>query len=248
MCHPALYPPALCPPLHLQLGSVPCSLPGPGNAYPGELNQGLLEQDGAVPLGTDSWVAAEPGGAGSAAPCAAGVCWPCPVAQDLCWDSVLLLLCCWGWLPHGAHGCCSSGIDVPRADNSSWESFWAPGCCLQSSQKLSLLSATACSAECAWRWDTNLQLPLTALSELCSLGVGGARLGVPTLPGSLRFTATLECAAGLQLLRAARGIDTNSATRAGAAPWHGGQDPPPCQPGGPHGRSLPLELLLPAVP
>lgn len=42
--------------------------------------------------------------------------------------------------------------------------------------KLSQLSATALSAGCAQRWDRNLQLPLTPLSE--ALLFGGVRLGV----------------------------------------------------------------------
>lgn len=52
------------------------------------------------------------------------------------------------------------------------------GCCVVTAfqPKLSQLSATALSARCAQRWDRNLQLPLTPLSE--ALLFGGIRLGV----------------------------------------------------------------------
>lgn len=213
-----------CVPLPPQLGSAPRSLPGPGDAYLGEPNQGLLHWsgDGPVPRGTAS-AARTAAGSGSAA-CPPARRWPCPVAQDPCQGCMSLLLRCRGRLPQCplmlllGHQC-RTGQSLITAAREVLGVL--RGCCFPARNFLCCYQPLLCQPG-VLGGGTGIFGSLLHLSlRLCSwggaLGVLPRRaMAAPTLPDSPRFVAALDRATWLRLLQAVHGTNT------GSAPQHGG--------------------------
>lgn len=232
--HRGAVSPCSVPP-SMPAGVCPCSLPGPGNAYLGNLTRGCQSTRAGwshTPRPGQCCLLrghqGRFGGAGSAALVPARV-WPCPVVQD---HPGLCLHC---------GGGCPVPIDAaPQYQCMDQSLITAVGKFLVFQPKLSQLSATALSAGCAQRWDRNLQLPLIPLSE--ALLFGGVRPGVHKVqlqPHPVRFTT--DHSTWLQALDCSwlqHHLSHQSRVCGSLLPSSSGSQ----------NRSLPLAALSPALP
>lgn len=183
--HPGAVPPCSVPP-STPIGVCPCSLPGPGNAYLGNLTRGCSIGAGQSCTPRPGQLPAQgaPGSFGGAALPGPGLALQCRTVWGLC---VL------------GDGCPVPIDAAPQCQCMDQSLITAVGkllgCCLLTAfqPKLSQLSATALSAGCAQRWHRNLQLPLAPLSEALLFGVSGwgcRRCShSPVLPDSPRTVA-----------------------------------------------------------